>query len=753
MFKQLWCLVLLVLLSGICFARSISENTRVRNLTAFTRLWGYVRHWYPSDEAQNFDWDRFAIYGAKEVSTARNDRELKVKLYDLFRPLVPQLQLYSNNVPEPVPSDPVPGRVKAFWQYSGYENTGNPSVYMSIRTNRPIKIRNYEDYDLAWTTLMPKLAPITGNEPKLRITFRVRKLAADSLTTYLYAGFAGNVVEDSLSSEGWNVKSYELVSQGDNQEPLWFGMSYFNCLQLDDIKIEQWAEDTWQSLFETGFEDESPSCLPRGFNLNYLPNRGVRGHRVDIAVEDSPEGKLLSIHKSPPDQEFTLGLIDRIFEEEIPWGELLDKPLVRGLNCSFPLVLQCDDKRTYPICDPTALSDLSTKMTNIDIDDRGNRFVWLAGIIKYWNELQFFFPLFEYDYLDWEAELPKTLKACIRATDWQDYKLVLRRLMCKTEDGHAFLTDRSNNGDRPPFNAILLDGKWIVSKDVSDPPAVPPGSEVLKMNGKPFARLMREALPYYYSSNRETTALRLFQSQLSPYPDSVATFTFRTPDRRRLELSLPFARYEGWEWTVPNQRVVDHRNGILYLNLCLLSDDELAAAMPQILAAKGLILDLRYYPSVSYDIISQLLTKPDSLANTYIKRYIRPNEELTRLYEDTPTWGLQPAEPHISAKVIALCSRQSQSYCESFLAALQHNKLATLVGQPTAGANGNVVMTRLPGRINAYWTGMLVRNPDGSRFFTNGVQPDILIQRVLADYVEGKDPELNKALEILNANL
>jgi C-terminal processing protease CtpA/Prc len=62
-------------------------------------------------------------------------------------------------------------------------------------------------------------------------------------------------------------------------------------------------------------------------------------------------------------------------------------------------------------------------------------------------------------------------------------------------------------------------------------------------------------------------------------------------------------------------------------------------------------------------------------------------------------------------------------------------------------------MTRLPGRINAYWTGMLVRNPDGSRFFTNGVQPDILIQRTLADYVEGKDPELNKALEILNANL
>jgi hypothetical protein len=753
MFKPTLCVVLLALLSVTFHAKPVSDKTRVRNLTAFTRLWGYVRHWYPADEAQEIDWERFAVHGAREVSNASDDLELQTKLLGLFSPLVPQLQLYGKRTPAFVPIDSLPGRAKAFWQYSGYENTGEASVYVSIRTNRPQKLRNYPDYDLAWSTLMPKLPPITGPEPRLRVTFRVRKLKSDSLTTFVYAGFAGSTVQDSLSEEGWLVKSFELSPLGDDQEPLWFGMSYFHSLQLDDIKIEQWVDGIWQSLFETGFEDDSPGGLPRGFNLNYLPNRGVRGHRVDLAVEDSPEGRLLSIRKSPPDQEFTLGLIDRIFDEEIPWGELLDKPLVRGLNCRFPLVLQCDAERTYPVCDSTALNDLHTKMSSIDIDDRGDRFVWLAGIIKYWNELQFFFPFFEYDYLDWEAELPKTLTACLRAKDWQDYKLVLRRLMCKTEDGHAFLTDKSNNGSRPPFNAVLHEGKWIVSTALGDPPSVPTGSEVLKMNGKPFARLMHEAWPAYYSSNPETTALRLFHSHLSPYPDSVATFTFRTPDRKRLEVRLPFAKYEDWRWFVPDAKVVDHGDGILYLNLNLLSDDEFDAAMPQILAAKGLILDLRYYPSVSYKFLSQFLTRTDSLANTYIKRYIRPNEELPRLNEYTPTWGLQPAEPHITARVIALCGRESQSYCESCLAVLQHNHLAILVGQPTAGANGNVVLTHLPGKINAYWTGMLVRNPDGSRFFTRGVQPDILVQRTLDDYITGNDPELMKALELLKANM
>lgn len=753
MFKPLFCVALVLMLSGLCIAKPITERTRVRNLTAFTRLWGYIRHWYPADEIQEIDWDRFAVHGARFVSTALNDSELQARLMQLFSPLVPDLQIYGKRSQPYVPSLPIPGRVKSFWQYSGYENTGEASVYTNIRTNRPQKIRNFPDYDSAWSTLMPILPPMSKDETRHRLSFRLRKSEADELETKVYAGFQGNVVEDSLSGSDWTVKSYEFVSQGDMQDPLWLGISSFLSIQIDDIKVELWVDNDWQIVYTADFENDILGSLPNGLNINFLPHRGARGHRVEIAVEDSPAGRLLAIRKSSPDSEFTSGRINRIFAEELPWSELLDKPLVRGLNCRFPMVLQCDSERTYPVCDSSAINTLKTELTKIDIDNRNDPFIWLAGVIKYWTEVHFFFPYFEYNYLDWEVELPKTLEACLKAKDWREYKLVLRRLMCKTEDGHNFLTDKANNGTRPPFNAILHDGKWIVSKALGDPPTIPAGSEVLTMNGKPFTRLMREAWPFFSSSNPETTALRLFHNHLSNYPDSVATFTFKTPDKQRLELRLPFAKREDWQWFVPETKIAEHGNGIVYLNLCLLSDEELTEAMPRILAAKGLILDLRYYPSVSYNLICQLLIKPDSLANTYIKRYIRPNEELPRLNEDVPTWGLQPAGPHIASKVIALCSRESQSYCEAWLAALQHNHLATLVGQATAGANGNVVLTPLPGKLNAYWTGMLVRNPDKSRFFTRGVKPDIPIKRSLNDYIEGKDPELTKALELLYAEI
>ncbi len=750
-FKRSLFFILLALLPGLFLAKPVPERTQVRNLAAFTRLWGYVKHWYPSDEAQSIDWDRFAVLGSRQVIDAPNDRELQARLLDLFSPLVPELQLFGKRSPAIVLFHPVPGRSKAFWQYSGYENTGESSVYASIRANRPQKIRNYPGYDLAWSTLMPKLPPSAEPETKVRVMFRVRELMPDSLTTYVYAGFAGDSAVDSLSGEGWEVKSYELDFQGGDSEPVWFGIAYFQHLQLDDVKVERWIDGAWQSAFETGFEDDVPGVWPRGFNLNFLPIRGGQGHRVELAVENSPDGNLLAIRKSPLEQEFTLGLIDRIFDEELPWGELLEKPLVRGLNCRFPMVLQCDIERTYPVCDTTALNALRAELANIDIGDRGDRHVWLAGLIKYWNELAFFYPYFEYGLCDWDAELPLALARVLRSRDFAQYKQALLLLMSQTRDGHAFLSDQAHNSKMPRFTTSLVEGKWVVSKVLDPSLDLPAGSRVTKMNGKNFAKLMRENRPYFIMGNPQTTDLKLFSRYLKTYPDSVATFEFITPDGRKITRTTPFAEYESWQWATPDAKIIHYPDGIVYVNPNAITEAEFQEALPDLVAARGIILDLRFYLSISTTLLQHLQTAPDPLANTLIKRYIRPGEELPRINEDEPTWGSKPAEPHIGAKVVALSGRESQSYCEMYLAVLKHNRLATLVGQPSAGANGNVVITDLPGGLKAYWTGMLVRQDDRSRFHGVGIIPDILVETTLDDIVQGRDPVLEKALELLQA--
>ncbi len=75
-------------------------------------------------------------------------------------------------------------------------------------------------------------------------------------------------------------------------------------------------------------------------------------------------------------------------------------------------------------------------------------------------------------------------------------------------------------------------------------------------------------------------------------------------------------------------------------------------------------------------------------------------------------------------------------------------KLATIVGQPTAGTNGNVNPFTLPGGYNISWTGMKVLKHDGSQHHGVGIIPDVLVNKTIKGVKEGRDEFLEKAIEI-----
>ena len=81
---------------------------------------------------------------------------------------------------------------------------------------------------------------------------------------------------------------------------------------------------------------------------------------------------------------------------------------------------------------------------------------------------------------------------------------------------------------------------------------------------------------------------------------------------------------------------------------------------------------------------------------------------------------------------------------------VEHYKLGEIVGQPTAGANGNVNLLRLPGNFTVSWTGMKVVKHDGSQHHLIGILPTVPVQRTIRGVIEGTDEYLEKALEIVN---
>lgn len=137
--------ILTVLLLSFCVAcqkGSNSGNTqsKVKNLESFARLYGYARWFHPSDEAQEIDWEKFAVLGIQKVEHVRSTAELRDTLFNLFSPIVQGLQIYETQRPEAFDSvallSPDPNAKPVAWQHFGVYLKGKPNIYESSRTNK-----------------------------------------------------------------------------------------------------------------------------------------------------------------------------------------------------------------------------------------------------------------------------------------------------------------------------------------------------------------------------------------------------------------------------------------------------------------------------------------------------------------------------------------------------------------------------------------------------------------------------------------
>ena len=76
-------------------------------------------------------------------------------------------------------------------------------------------------------------------------------------------------------------------------------------------------------------------------------------------------------------------------------------------------------------------------------------------------------------------------------------------------------------------------------------------------------------------------------------------------------------------------------------------------------------------------------------------------------------WPVAPQKPYFTAKRAFLTDGRAISYAETVMGIVENFKLGEIVGEPTAGTNGNVNPFKLPGGYTISWTGMKVLKHDG----------------------------------------
>ncbi|HET8775563.1 MAG TPA: S41 family peptidase [Thermoanaerobaculia bacterium] len=416
-----------------------------------------------------------------------------------------------------------------------------------------------------------------------------------------------------------------------------------------------------------------------------------------------------------------------------------------GVSASIPLAVYADASRTLPLPTRAALSHPATAYTG---NDRATR---IGAVIVAWNVLQHFYPYFDVVDADWPAELQTTLRAAGTDRDEAAFARTLRRLVAALDDGHGYVQHPSvHRANLPVIWRVLGETLVITAVDAADS-GLRAGDEVVAIDGKPFLPLLREAETLVSGATpqwRRSVALR----ELGSGPAGTkAVLTVRNADGSTRPVTLTRAARSAPLREQRPETLAELKPGIWYVDLERINDDAFQAAIPKLAEARGIVFDLRGYPQVGPTPLRHLIDAPAESARWNVPIVRRPDRAGLE-WDTAGRWSLEPLQPRFTKNIAFLTDGRAISYAESWMGIVEAYKLGAIVGETTAGTNGNINTFRLPGDYGLTFTGMKVLKHDSSRHHGVGIAPTVPVSPTLAGIRAGRDEQLEKAIEILERN-
>ncbi len=423
-------------------------------------------------------------------------------------------------------------------------------------------------------------------------------------------------------------------------------------------------------------------------------------------------------------------------------GDVVEKRLSAGLMAQIPLAVYSDASGTLPRGDASALRDALAAM---DLPLRAERVdVRVAAVLIAWNAIQHFYPYFDVVDVDWESELTVALRRALQDQTSPDVQKTLRRMLAAIDDGHAnvYRTDETVPWC-PPFRAAWIEGR-VVIVEASDT-LFRSGDVVVIANGQDaLARVAEEEK--FFSGSPQWKRSRVLREFACGAEGAAASFLLER-DGARLVADTTLNHRDA----VPRaerQHIVEIRPGIWYVDLTTTSRKQLDAELEHLAHARGVIFDVRGYPTdAGAGLVPHLLAEPESDKWMLVPQISRPDHEGAT--HNSLGWGLKPLEPRITGRTVFLTDGSAISYAESVLGYVEGMHLGEIVGGPTAGANGNIRIFGLPGGLRVIFTGMKVTKHDGKQHHRVGIQPTVTVEPTIEGIRADRDEVLEKALALI----
>lgn len=384
----------------------------------------------------------------------------------------------------------------------------------------------------------------------------------------------------------------------------------------------------------------------------------------------------------------------------------------------------------------------------------------LLSLYRYWNIIQYFYPNKGLIGKNWKDVLKEFVPRFINATDELAYKQAALALIASIHDTHANIWSndqalKAYKGiNSAPIKITFIEGKAVVTgisdKLSNDGKGLKIGDVIEKVDGRPVEEIIKEKLPFTPASNYETQ-LRDIATQLLRTNDTSLNINY-TDGKQKMAIQVKcvglgdlnlYLKSNGKDTCFKLARP-----DIAYIYPGTIKNTYLPDIMPSVLKTKGLIIDMRCYPS---DFIVFSLGKYLMPQATDFVEFSNGSITTPGLFSFTSTVRVgETNKDFYKGKIVIIVNEQTQSQAEYTSMAFRVAPNATVIGGTTAGADGNISSFSLPGGLSTAISGIGVYYPDGRETQRVGIIPDVKLNPTIKGTKEGRDELLEKAIELIN---
>lgn len=376
----------------------------------------------------------------------------------------------------------------------------------------------------------------------------------------------------------------------------------------------------------------------------------------------------------------------------------------------------------------------------------------ILALLRYWNMIEYFFPYKHLMDEDWAEVLIQFIPKILEAEDELSYKLCLLSLIGKVQDTHANIWMRDSmleqfhgvNMIRAEVN-FVEDLPVIMYVDSTLRDQIQIGDVIKSIDGLPIEEAIEERIKYCPASNRPTQLRDVARRLLRTNSDSLHLVLEGPTTTKEITLTTTACDRRFFRRNATSHRVLEGDIGYIYPGT--LRRGEIDTIMADFIRKKGLIIDLRCYPSdfIVFSLGKYLMPEPTPFVKFTRGDWKKPGQFT---FSDPIKVGKSNPD-YFRGQVIILNNEMTQSQAEYTTMALRVAPKATVVGSTTAGADGNISPIILPGGIRTMISGIGVYYPDGKETQRVGIIPDIELKPTIDGIRAGKDELLEKAMQLI----